>query len=161
MSYEIMFWLIKIFFILLTSMAGVSNHTKCVSLSNQKCITQLTRINLHPYEYSKKLSNYLFAFNLDKSAESCNTLDDSFNRVFVPNEVEDLTLHVFNMITGINKSRTLAKHIPCKCECKFDNKKCNSSQKWSKNRCQCECKKNIVCATKMHLESWNIKLQKW
>ena len=86
------------------------------------------------------MSNYLFAVNLDRSAESCNTLDDLFNRVFVPNEAEDLNLHVFNMITGINKSRTLAKRIPCKCECKFDNKKCNSSQKWSNNRCQCECK---------------------
>ena len=30
----------------------VSNQTKCVSLSNQKCITQPTLINLHPNESS-------------------------------------------------------------------------------------------------------------
>ena len=26
------------------------------------------------------------------------------------------------MITGINESRTLARYISCKCECKFDRK---------------------------------------
>ena len=31
------------------------------------------------------------------------------------------------MITGINESKALAKHI-CECECIFDGKKCNSDQ---------------------------------
>ena len=29
-----------------------SNNTKCVSLSNQKCMIQTILINLHPNEYS-------------------------------------------------------------------------------------------------------------
>ena len=33
---------------LLTSLVNASNHTKCFSLSNQKCTTQPTIINLHP-----------------------------------------------------------------------------------------------------------------
>ena len=37
---------------LLTSIVSASNHTKCVSLSNQKCIIQHTLINLHPNEYT-------------------------------------------------------------------------------------------------------------
>ena len=46
-----MFRLIKKIFIgLLISMAKASNHTKCVLLSNQKCMTQSTLINLHPNE---------------------------------------------------------------------------------------------------------------
>ena len=51
-----MFGLInKIFIGLLTSRVSVPNHTKCVSLSNQKCMTQRTLINLHPNEYSQEL----------------------------------------------------------------------------------------------------------
>ena len=43
-----MFGLIKKIFIgLLTGPVSGSNHTKFVSLSNQKCMTQLTFINLH------------------------------------------------------------------------------------------------------------------
>ena len=50
---------------------------------------------------------------------------------------------VFNMITGINESKTLTKHI-CKCKCKFDGRKCNSNQKWNNDKCRCECKKHHI-----------------
>ena len=48
-----MFGLIKKIFIgLLNGIASASNHTKCVLLSNQKCMTQPTLIDLHPNECS-------------------------------------------------------------------------------------------------------------
>ena len=51
-----MFGLIKKMLIaLLTSIVSASNHTKWVLLSNQKCMTQATVINLHPFEYSQEL----------------------------------------------------------------------------------------------------------
>ena len=57
-----MFGLIKKIFIgLLTDLVNGSNHTKCALLSNQKCMIQLTLINLHPNEYSKEFHYYLFA----------------------------------------------------------------------------------------------------
>ena len=49
-------------------------------------------------------------------------------------------MYVFNMITGINESRTLARHISCKCGCKFDGRKWKLNQKWNNNKCWCECK---------------------
>ena len=39
----------------------------------------------------------------------CTTLDDLSNRVCVPNETEDLNLHVVNMITGTNESLFMQK----------------------------------------------------
>ena len=51
----------KILIGLLTSILNASNHTKCVSLSNQKCKSQLTLINLHPNEYTQELHYYPFA----------------------------------------------------------------------------------------------------
>ena len=33
---------------LLTGLVNGSNHTKCMSLRNQKCIIQPTLINVHP-----------------------------------------------------------------------------------------------------------------
>ena len=56
-----MFGLIKKIFIgLLTDLVNGFNHTKCVSLSNQKRMTQLTLINLHPNEYNQELHYYPF-----------------------------------------------------------------------------------------------------
>ena len=35
------------------------------------------------------------------------------------------------MITRINESKTLTKHISCECKCKFDGRKCNLDQWWN------------------------------
>ena len=44
------------------------------------------------------------------------------------------------MITGISESKTLTKHISCKCKCKLNGRKCNSNQKWNNDKCWCGCK---------------------
>ena len=95
------------FVVLLSNIVNESNHVKCVSLSN------------HYYPFTVKL---------DRCVGSCNTLNDLSNKVCVPNKTEDLNLSVFNMITGINESKTLTKHISCECKCRFDGRKCNSDQ---------------------------------
>ena len=91
-----MFGFIKKMFIgLLTYVANASNHTKCVSLNNQQCMSQ----DLHLNEYSQGLRYYPFTVNLDRYVQSCNTIDDLSNRVCTPDKTEDLNLNVFNIIT--------------------------------------------------------------
>ena len=138
----------KMFVILSTSIASASDHARFISLSNQKCLNQTTLTNLHPNECNQELRYNQFVVNVDRCRGSCNTLNKLSSRVCVLNETEDLNLHAFNMITGINESRILTKHISCKCECKFYSKKSNSNQKWNKNKCRCECespKEHHVC----------------
>ena len=112
---------------------------------------QPSPINLHPNEYSRESHYYLFAVKLNRCVGSCNALNDLSNKACGPNETEDLNLSVFNMITGINESKTLIKHISCECECRFDGRKrkCNSGQWWNNNKCQCERKKHHVCEKTM------------
>ena len=119
-----MFGLIKkIFIVLLNNTVNGSNHRKCVSLSNKKCQIKNTLINLHPNEYSQEFHYYPSAVKLSRCAGSCNTLNDLCNKVCVPNKTEDLNLSMFNMITGINESKTLTKYISRECKCRFDGKK--------------------------------------
>ena len=80
-----MFELIKKTFIgLLTGIVSTSNLLKCMSLSNQKCMTQTTVTNLHPNECSQEYHCYLFAVKLDRCVGSCNTLNELSNKVYVP-----------------------------------------------------------------------------
>ena len=116
-----------------------------MSLSNQKCMTQPTLINLHPYEYSDELPYCPSVVNFDRCVGSCNILKDFSNKVCVPNKTKDLNLSVLTMITGMYESKTLTKHKSCKCKCKFDGRKCNSNQKWNNGKCQRECKKHDIC----------------
>ena len=60
---------------------------------------------------SQKLLYNTFAVKLEGCDGSCNTLNDLSNNICVSNETEDLNLSVFNMITAINESKTLTKHI--------------------------------------------------
>ena len=108
----------KMFIVLLTSIVNSSSlvnafgHTKFVSLSNQKCNMQPTLTNLHPNEYSQEPHYHSFVVKVDKCVGSCNTLNHLSNRVCVPppkknnkktkKKTEDLSIHVFNMITGKN-----------------------------------------------------------
>ena len=75
----------KIFIGLWINIVNASNHTKCISLSNQKCEIQPTLINLHPNEYSQEFHYYPFTVKLDKCVGSCNTLNDLSNKVGVLN----------------------------------------------------------------------------
>ena len=97
--------------ILLTGLVIGSNHTKFVSLGNQKYMSQPTLINLHPNEYSQEFNYYPFEVKLYRCVGNCNTLNDLSNTVCVPKITEDLNISVFNMITGINESKASTKHL--------------------------------------------------
>ena len=60
-----------------------------------------------------RISLLSISVKLDRCVGSCNTLNDLSNKVCVPNETEKLNLSVFNMITGMNESKRLTRHISC------------------------------------------------
>ena len=66
---------------------------------------------LHSNKYNWEFHYYPFTVTLDKCAGCCNTCNDLSDKVCVPNKTEDLNLSIFNIITEINESKTLTKHI--------------------------------------------------
>ena len=141
-----------VFIVLLSNIINGSNHAKCISLRNQKVIwmyidksglnhIQPTVINLHHNEYSQEFQDFQSAVKLDITCVgSCNTLNDLSNKVrrrklFFPNKTEDFNLSVFNIIAGVNESKTLKKHLLCECKFCFDERKCNSDQGWNNDKC--------------------------
>ena len=88
-------------------------------------MTQPTFINLCRNEYSLELHYYLFAFKLD--VLEVVMLLMTFLTKYMFQIKQDSNLGMFNMITGINESKTLAKHI-CECKYRFDGRNCNSDQ---------------------------------
>ena len=73
----------------------------------------------------KQLHYYPFLVKFDRYFESCNTLNNLSTKICVPNKTEDLNLSsMFNMITEINESKILTKHMSYECKCEFDGRKC-------------------------------------
>ena len=119
---------------------GGSLAIQCVSMNNQPCAARpmLNDLNLDELHYCPFMSI------LDRCDGSCNTVEDPFGRICVPNKMKVVTLKVFQMITGVNKSKTLMKHISCDCECKFNGRRCMSKQKWTTGKCLFECKNPVL-----------------
>ena len=101
---------------LLISIVNTSNHTKCVSLSNQKVwFNLLLLIYILMYSLiSQECHYYSLAVKLERYVGSCNTLNGFSNKLYVPNKTEGSNRSNFNVITGINESKTLTKYISCK-----------------------------------------------
>ena len=49
------------------------------------------------------------------------------------------------MITEINESKILTKHLSCECKCNFNGRECNANQNWNNGKCRCECEKHHIC----------------
>ena len=82
---------------LLISILNASNHTKCFSLSNQKCLTEPTLFNLHPNKYSQEL-DWLNWIDVLEVVILLNTPNELSSKICIPNKTEDLNLRVFNML---------------------------------------------------------------
>ena len=67
-----------------------------------------TLVDTNPYE----LYYHSINISMNRYNKSCNTVEDPRGKICDPNKMEDLNLKVFNMIKGINKSKTLA--IECR-----------------------------------------------
>ena len=78
-------------------------------------------INLNPVGFNF----YPFLISLDRFNGTCSTVEDLPAKIFVLNKTKAKHVEVFNMVTRINESKALLKHILCNCKCKFDSAKCN------------------------------------
>ena len=89
--------------------------------------------------------------DLGRCNGSCNTLDDTSGKTCVPSKTENVNIKVFHMITRINGSITLTKHLSCKCKYKFDGRKCTSNERWNNDLFRCKRKNpkiNIISTKK-------------
>ena len=89
-KYKIIFRITKKVIALLSAIVNESNHTKCVSLSNQKYAIQPALINIYHNKCSREFHYYPFVVKLNTCVGSCNSLNDLFNKINVPNKTEDL-----------------------------------------------------------------------
>ena len=60
---------------------------------------------------------------------------------------------MFQLLSNKNVLKNISFHRSCKCGCLLDEKVCNNSQKWNKDKCRCECLKIKKCKIGY---SWNV-----
>ena len=89
---------------LLSSLAGVADLTKCLFLNDEPCMVRPTIIEMNPNE----VKYYLFMISLDKCTGKCNVLSP---KICVPKETKDIYVKAFNMIKNKDEAKALTTYF--------------------------------------------------
>ena len=79
----------------------------------------------------------------NKCKGSCNTINDPYAKICVPDIIKNISVKVFNLIPTTNKARHIKWYKTCKCKCRLDASVGNNKQRWNEDKCRCECKELI------------------
>ena len=115
------------------------NSLECVSMNNQGCKIRTEIINLNTNESMF----YLYRIKMNKCKGSCNTINDPYAKICVPDEITNTNIKVFNLMSRTNETKRRKWHKTCKCRCRPDASICNNKQRWNDDKCRCEYKELI------------------
>ena len=123
-----------------------SNKPNCFSLKNQECKVRKVIVD-------NDYTTYPYKIKVDKCFESCNDKDNPYFKVCLPDSIKNISVKCFDLISQKNVLKNISFHQSCQCGCLLDTKVCNNLQKWSKDKCTCECLKIRKCDIDY---SWNV-----
>ena len=103
---------------------------------NQKCMSRpkISDIN------ANELVFYPYSIKVNKCSGSCNTINNPFAKLCVPDITKNINVKVFNLMPRINETRQKVWHETCK----LTSAVCNSRQIWNEDKCRCECKGDLI-----------------
>ena len=84
-----------------------------------------------------------YSDNINKSSGICNNINDSFERLCVPNAIKNINVKVFDLMSRTNETRYIKWFETCTCKCRLDPAHWNNKQRWNNDKCRCECKELI------------------
>ena len=105
-THKKMFVFIKeVFFTRLAFISSLVSTTplSCISMNNQACKVRPEIINVN----SNEPIFYLFSIKTSKCSGSCNNINDPNAKIYLPDDVKDLNVKVFNLMSRANER----KHI--------------------------------------------------
>ena len=116
-----------------------ANSLECVSINNQKWKIRSEIISVDTDEPVF----YPYCITINKCKGSCNTINDPYPKLCVPDFIKNINVKVFNLISRTNETRHIELHKTCKCKCRLEASVCKNKQRWNEDKCRCECKELI------------------
>ena len=115
------------------------NSLQCASMNNPECKIRTKIINLN----TNKPIFYPYSIKINRCKGSCNTINDPYAKICVPDQIKNTNVKVFNLMSRTNETRHIKWHKTCKCKCRLDASICINKQRWNDDKCRCECKELI------------------
>ena len=105
-------------------------------MTNQECKIRSGIIDIN----SNEQSFYLYSIKINKCSGSCNSINDLYAKLCVPDDVKNIDVKICDLLSRTNEKRHIKWHETCKCKCRLDATVCNNKQRWNKDKCRRECK---------------------
>ena len=96
----------KVFFVGLTILSDFTNALNCISMKNQEYKTRPQVININ----SNNLIFYPFSIKINTCSGNCNDINNPYAKICVPDVIKDLSVKVFNLMSGTNETRFIKWH---------------------------------------------------
>ena len=96
------------------SVLNVSS-VECVSMNIQECKIRSAISNIDTNEPMF----YPNSITINKCKGSCNTINDTYAKLCVPDTIKNMNVKVFNLMSRTNETRHIEWHKTCKCKCRF------------------------------------------
>ena len=82
------------------------NSLKCVSMNNQKFKVRSEIINVNTNEPMF----YPYSITINNCKNSCNTINDPYVQLCVPDTIKNINVKVFNLMSTTNETRHIEWH---------------------------------------------------
>ena len=130
----------KVFVLGLTVVSSsITSALNCISLNNQECKVRPKIVNVS----SNNPMFYPFSVEINRCSGNCNSINDPYAKICVPDIAKNLNVKVFHLMSRTNETRSIKLHETCKCICRLTKIICNNKQRFNKDQGRCECKKLI------------------
>ena len=82
------------------------NSLECVTMNNQECKIRSEVINLNTNEPQF----YPYSIKINKCKGSCNTINDPYAKICVPDKIKNTNFKVFNLMSRTNETIHIKWH---------------------------------------------------
>ena len=105
--------------------SSITGALKCISMNKQKYKVRPKIVDVS----SNNPIFYPFSVKINRCSGDCNSINDPYAKICVPDVVKNLNGKVFNLMSRRNESRSIKSHETCKCICRLNKIICNNKQK--------------------------------
>ena len=99
-----------------------TNSLKCYLLDNQECKIRPEIINVN----NKESIFYPYKIKMNRCVGSCKTIDDPYGKTCFANDIDNIGLKVFNLLSQNHETINIEKYKSCRCKCKLNKDACNN-----------------------------------
>ena len=81
-------------------------------MNNQECKIRTEIINLN----NNEPIFYPYSITINRCKGSCNTINDPYAKICVPNQIKNANVKVFYLMSRTNQTRHIKWHKTCRCK---------------------------------------------